>query len=177
MGSGSALLVAADAACAMPTLDRYYGEASLTPKADNKEVTIHMLRTVFGLKFEAKGLDQDGETVKIEIGDAPSALSINYVSGETEQATEAMIYTFKDVAAAYASTTAYTATISLTITMNNVDVITKDITVTRNMLSTITIHEPNHNGQISITCEDTAMAAGTDYEIDAEGNLTEKTNN
>ena len=125
----------------------------------------------------ANSWDADAETVKIEIGDAPSALSINYVSGETEQATEAMIYTFKDVAAAYASTTAYTATISLTITMNNVDVITKDITVTRNMLSTITIHEPNHNGQISITCEDTAMAAGTDYEIDAEGNLTEKTNN
>lgn len=178
LGSGSALLVGATSACAMPNLDRYYGKAELTPSVTNKAVTIHMLRTVFGLKFVAKGLDQEGETVKIAISDAPAELNISYVEGSSEQATDEIIYTFKDVAAAYAAgTTAYTANVTLTITMNNVDVITKDITVTRNMLSTVTINEPNHNGQISITCEENAMTAGTNYEIDAEGNMTSGSNN
>ena len=172
--NGSALLVGAASAVAMPTLDRYYGTATLTPNETNKSVTIHMLRTVFGLKFVAKGLDQEGETVKIAISDAPANLTINYEEGKTEQATENIIYSFKDVLAAATSNTTYTANVTLTITMNNVDVITKEITVTRNMLSTITINEPNHNGQISITCEEAEMQTGTNYEIDGDGNVTEK---
>lgn len=170
--SGSALLAGAASAVAMPNLDRYYGEATLTPSETNKAVTIHMLRTVFGLKFVAKGLDQESETVKIAISDAPAELTINYEAGKTEQATDVIIYTFKDVLAA--AKTTYTANVTLTITMNNVDVITKEITVTRNMLSTVTINEPNHNGQISITCEEAEMQTGTNYEIDGDGNVTEK---
>ena len=174
--SGSALLAGTTSVVSMPTLDRYYGVATLTPNETNKSVTIHMLRTVFGLKFVAKGLDQEGETVKIAISDAPDNLTVNYEAGKTEQATENIIYSFKDILAAYndGKSEAYTAKVTLKVTMNNVDEITKEITVTRNMLSTITINEPNHNGQISITCEDAEMQTGNNYEIDAEGNMTEK---
>lgn len=166
LGSGAALLAGETSICTMPTLDRFYGEAELSPSEANKTVTIHMLRTVFGLKFIAKGVDQEGEVVKIAVENAPAVLTIDYSANSSEQATDEIIYTFKDIAAAYASGTSdYTDEITLTITMNNVDVITKDITVTRNMLSTITIHEPNHNGKINITCEDNAMSEGKDYEI------------
>lgn len=153
-----------------PNLNRYYGEHTGYTPTENGNVSINMLRTVFGLKVIANNLT-DG-TLNIAMAEAPE-MSITHPTTEVED-----IFTFYYVSQAY-STTDYSETIATTFTWTKADgaVIplgTHDITFKRNKQTIVTVEidkaidEVSSNQSLNLTLESGTMGAGNTYIIEGD---------
>ena len=126
--------------------DRYYGELVDYDPATSQIATIPMKRTAFGASFVA--INTVSKTGKLEImmQSAPK-MEIEFVAGEIDEFWAKDIFTFYDVAAAYA-TDGYTETIPVTFNWHRDDggtipLGTHNITYKRNRNTIVTIKIKN----------------------------------
>lgn len=152
-----------------PNIDRYYGEfADYTP-SENGNVTINMLRTVFGLKVIVNNLT-DG-TINITMEDAPE-MKITYPSTEIED-----IFTFWNVQKAYFLEDYSDARpVTFTWKRDNDETIplgTYEITFKRNKQTIVTLElddttdeEKNMENALSLSIDSEKMTEGDKYTIE-----------
>ncbi len=125
-----------------PNTDRYYGELTdYVPTAENAKATIQMKRTVFGAKFVAEGELANSGTLEVQITDAPK-MSLSLTEGNDVLFD---IFTFKDVAAAWAATGDYTETVNVAINWISLEnatmpLGTHEVTFKRNTTTVVTVN-------------------------------------
>ena len=125
-----------------PNTDRYYGELSdYVPDADNAKATIQMKRTVFGGKFIAEGELAISGILEVQITDAP-IMTLELTEGDDVLID---IFTFKNVAAAWAATSDYTETTNVSINWispegSTLPLGTHEVTFKRNTTTVVTVN-------------------------------------
>lgn len=154
----------------IPNLDRYYGEYIDYIPSENGNVSIDMLRTVFGLKVIANNLTEG--TIKIAMTDAPE-MTITHSVTEVED-----IFTFCYVDKAYSNEN-YSESISTNFTWTKADgatipLGTHNVTFKRNKQTIVTIemdkaiNDASSNQTLSLSLESNNMAEGDKYTIEGE---------
>jgi hypothetical protein len=125
-----------------PNTDRYYGELSdYVPNADNAKATIQMKRTAFGAKFIAEGELANSGILEVQITDAPK------MTLELTESDDVLfdIFTFKEVAAAWAAKGDYTETVNVAINWISPENVvmplgTHEVTFKRNTTTVVTVN-------------------------------------
>ena len=145
-----------------PLTERFYGETEGYVPAEGGNVSISMKRVCFGVKFIAEGLT-DGRLV-IDMEEAPEmSMTVDDVDGIQEMVCFNNSYPYGLAWTA----DGYSETIPVSVTWEKdgivVPVISKDITFTRNKLSTITIK-----------MDDRYVEDSTDINLDKEEGEMEK---
>lgn len=152
-----------------PNIDRYYGHCFDYIPSENGNISINMLRTVFGFKVIANNLTEG--SLKIAMEDAPD-MSITYPTTETED-----IFTFRVLHKAY-EVEDYSETMPITFTWEkeNSETIplgTYDISFKRNKQTIVTIEmddaieeEKNIENLLNFSLESNSMTEGDKYIIE-----------
>lgn len=150
--------------------NRYYGECTDYTPSENGNVSINMLRTVFGLKVIANNLTEG--IIKIEMEEAPE-MKITYPATEVED-----VFTFFYVDKAYSNEN-YSESISTNFTWTKADgatipLGTHNVTFKRNKQTIVTIemdkaiNDASSNQTLSLSLESNNMTEGDKYTIEGE---------
>ena len=160
-----------------PNTDRYYGELVDFVPSEGTTASIPMKRVSFGASFMAVNSFAKTGTLEIKMTDAPK-MEIDFTAGELDQFWVKDIFTFSDVAAAYADN-AYTETIATTINWiredgGTVPLGTHDITFkrNRNTIVTVLIKKGGSDSELGFEIDDDEMVDIEDMEEDEDNNTT-----
>ena len=149
---------------------RYYGEYNGYIPTENGNVSINMLRTIYGLKVIAKNLTEG--SIKITMSDAPE-MCITHPATEVED-----IFTFFYVDKAF-SIEDYSETVSTSFTWHKTNDTTiplgsHDLTFKRNKQNIVTIKidettdNTSSNQSLSLTLESETMGEGNTYIVEGD---------
>ncbi len=142
LGDGSTYLSNPKEIFYRPNTDRYYGELTdYVPDTENAKATIQMKRTAFGAKFIAEGELSNSGTLEVQITDAPK------MTLELTESDDVLfdIFTFKEVAAAWAAKGDYTETVNVAINWISPENVvmplgTHEVTFKRNTTTVVTVN-------------------------------------
>lgn len=146
-----------------PNTDRFYGEQSDYVPTENGNISINMLRTVYGLKVIANNLTEG--TLNISMDGAPQ-MNVIYPNSEIED-----IFTFCYVSKAYSSD-GYSETVATSFTWTRNDGVaiplgTHDITFKRNKQTIVTVEigDASVDNDLNLSLESDGMTEGDKYSI------------